>query len=87
MTLGHVIYGLDRKTLDVVRDHEQVHVRQYERWGPAFLPFYLGCSFWLWVNRRDPYLDNPFEIEAYRISDPRRHFDLGETDEPGHGPR
>ena len=71
MTLGHVILGLNPKVLEVVRKHEQVHVRQYERWGPFFLPAYLGCSAWLWVQKRDPYLENPFEVEAYRVSDPR----------------
>jgi hypothetical protein len=74
MTLGHVILGQNPQLLDMVREHEQVHVRQYERWGPLFLPAYLGCSCWLWIRKRDPYLDNPFEVEAYRISDPRgRH--------------
>jgi hypothetical protein len=40
-------------------------VRQYERWGPLFLPLYLGYSLVLWLQRRDPYLENPFEVEAY----------------------
>lgn len=71
MTLGHVILGLNPDVLDVVRKHEQVHVRQYETWGPFFLPAYLGCSCWLWLKKRDPYLENPFEVEAYGISDPR----------------
>lgn len=65
MTLGHTIIGQDRVALDVARDHEQVHVRQYERWGPLFLPAYLGCSLILWLRRRDPYRDNPFERAAY----------------------
>jgi hypothetical protein len=82
MTLGHVILGQDRLTLDIVRDHEHVHVRQYEVWGPAFLPAYLGCSAWLWVARRDPYLDNPFEVAAYRIADPR-NSGRGRPPEPG----
>ncbi len=71
MTLGHTILGRDRAVLDRVRAHEHVHVRQCERWGPFFLPAYLGCSLILWLRRRDPYLDNPFEVEAYAISDPR----------------
>ena len=33
MTLGHTIIGQEEKELEIVRDHEQVHVRQYERWG------------------------------------------------------
>ena len=70
MTLGHTIVGRSRAALSVVRDHEQVHVRQYERWGPLFIPAYLGCSFWLWLQKRDAYYENPFEVEAYAISDP-----------------
>ncbi len=72
MTLGHVILGLDPRVLDLVREHEHAHVRQYERWGIVFVPAYLGCSLWLWIRHRNPYLDNPFEVEAYTISDPRR---------------
>ncbi len=70
MTLGHAIVGQSATGLDICRDHEQVHVRQYERWGPFFIPAYLTCSFVLWLRCRDWYRENPFEIEAYRIADP-----------------
>src|SRR5687768_108760 len=36
MTFGHVVIGRDQCALDLTRAHERVHVRQYERWGPAF---------------------------------------------------
>ncbi len=65
MTLGHVILGQTPADLHRCRTHEMVHVRQYERWGPAFIPAYLAASFWLWLHGRNPYLDNPFEREAY----------------------
>ncbi len=65
MTLGHVIVGHSPQTLAQARDHEHIHVKQYERWGPLFLPAYLGCSVYLRLRGRNPYLDNPFEIEAY----------------------
>ena len=65
MTLGHVILGCDATALEVTREHELVHVRQYERWGPLFIPAYLASSAWLWARGYDPYLDNPFEVEAY----------------------
>lgn len=65
MTLGHVILGCDRASLDRCRDHEHVHVRQYERWGLIFIPAYLGCSLYLLIRGRDAYRDNPFEREAY----------------------
>jgi hypothetical protein len=68
MTLGHVILGRDTDCLDVTREHEHVHIRQYERWGPLFLPLYLSASLILWLRGRDPYLDNPFEQEAYRLA-------------------
>ena len=48
-----------------LRDHEMVHVRQFERWGPLMGPAYLGCSLALWLLRRRPYRDNPFEREAF----------------------
>jgi hypothetical protein len=68
MTLGHVILGVDGAVLDASRSHEQVHVRQYERWGPLFLPAYLLSSAYQWLRGRHPYLDNRFEREA-RASD------------------
>ena len=65
MTLGHVILGVAGPTLEQIRSHEWVHVRQYERWGPVFIPAYLIASGWLWIAGRDPYWENPFEVEAY----------------------
>ena len=65
ITIGHVILGHDARTLDAVRAHEQVHLRQYERWGPLFVPAYLAASAWQWLRGRHPYRDNPFEREAY----------------------
>lgn len=69
ITFGHTILARTREEVVRTHDHEMVHVRQYERWGVFFVPAYLGCSVWLWIRGRDPYLDNPFEIEAY---DPTR---------------
>lgn len=66
ITLGHVILGRDHATLARWRRHEQAHVRQYERWGLLFWPLYLGASGWAWLRGREPYRDNPFEIEARR---------------------
>lgn len=66
MTLGHTVLGRTTAELEFCRSHELVHVRQYERWGPFFLPAYLLASLWLWLAGRDPYRENPFEIEAYR---------------------
>jgi hypothetical protein len=65
LTLGHTILGQTAAALDIARDHELVHVRQFERWGPLMGPAYLGCSLVLWLAGRSPYRDNPFEREAY----------------------
>ncbi len=65
MTLGHVILGVSDSDLETIRLHEWVHVRQYERWGPLFLPAYLLSSAVLWLVGRDPYWENPFEVEAF----------------------
>lgn len=65
ITLGHVILGTDAATLDSVRLHEQVHVRQYERWGLLFGPAYLLSSLWQLARGRRPYRDNHFERQAY----------------------
>ena len=65
-TLGHTILGQTDAALDISRDHELVHVRQFERWGPLMAPAYLGCCLILWLMGRRPYRDNPFEREAYK---------------------
>jgi hypothetical protein len=64
-TLGHTVFGQTEAALDISRDHELVHVRQFERWGPCMGPAYLLCSLYLWLTGRRPYRDNPFEREAY----------------------
>jgi hypothetical protein len=65
VTLGHVVLGTDRATLDAARAHERVHVRQYERWGPMFLPAYFASSLWQLARGRRCYRDNWFERQAY----------------------
>ena len=75
ITLGHVVLGCDEWTLERTRRHERVHVRQYERWGPFFIPAYLLASLWLMLRGYDAYRDNPFEVEAYAIDDPSHRTD------------
>lgn len=70
MCLGHVILGRDRDCLDRSRNHEHVHVRQYERWGPFMLPAYILFSLLAWRRGEHFYLGNRFEREAYRLDDP-----------------
>jgi hypothetical protein len=69
LTLGHTILAQTDAALDICREHEWVHVRQFERWGPLMGPAYLGCSLWLWWRGGRPYRDNPFEREAYVTAD------------------
>ena len=61
----------DAAALSSTRSHERVHVRQYERWGPLFIPLYLSASAWALASGRDPYRDNRFEREAMDLEDGR----------------
>jgi len=65
VTLGHTILGQTGAGLDVARNHELVHVAQYERWGPFLGPAYLLASLALWSMGRRAYRDNPFERAAF----------------------
>lgn len=65
ITFGHVILADSSTTLAVHRSHEQVHVRQYERWGFLFLPLYCGSSLIQLLRGRNPYRDNRFERQAH----------------------
>ena len=66
MTLGHVVVGQSAAALRRTRRHERVHVRQCERWGPAFIPAYLASTLVALLRGRDAYLDNYFERQAYK---------------------
>ena len=68
MTLGHVILEVDGKALDDCREHELVHVRQCERWGPFFLPAYALASLWAMIRGGHYYRDNGFEVSAERAA-------------------
>lgn len=65
MTIGHCILGQTESALEITRQHEHVHVRQYERWGPFFIPAYFTASLIAWLKGGNAYRDNAFEIEAY----------------------
>jgi hypothetical protein len=83
MTLGHCVIGQTESGLAIAREHERIHVSQYERWGPFFLPAYLVASGWLWLTGRDCYRENPFEVEAYAKADPG--VEIVSDDEPNGG--
>ena len=64
ITFGHVIIGTSEAKLAASRDHEHVHVRQYEAWGPFFLLAYAASSAWQLLRGRRVYWDNYFERQA-----------------------
>jgi len=64
LTLGHVILGVSQTELSALRDHEHVHIRQYERWGLFFLPAYALSSIWQFASGHHVYRDNFFERQA-----------------------
>jgi hypothetical protein len=64
ITLGHVILAVGADELAALREHEHAHVRQYERWGPFFLPAYALSSAWQVLRGRRVHQDNFFEQQA-----------------------
>ena len=64
ITLGHVVLACSSQDQAALRQHERVHVAQYELWGPLFLLAYPLESLFQWVRGRRAYLDNRFEIAA-----------------------
>lgn len=70
LTIGHVVLGRDTAALDRSRAHERVHVRQYEVWGPFFIPAYFAAGLLAYAQGGNPYWDNAFEREARREDGP-----------------
>ena len=69
ITFGHVVLGRSEEALARSRAHEQVHVTQYERWGPLFFLAYPASSLIQLLRGRNPYWFNHFEIQARRQSE------------------
>jgi hypothetical protein len=67
ITFGHVILAVKRLE-EPLLNHELVHVRQYEAWGPAYIPAYLLASAWARLRGGHSHDDNPFEVDARRRS-------------------
>lgn len=68
VTLGHTILACDERGMNESLSHEMVHVRQYQWFGPLFVPAYFLESGWQWLRGNDSYLDNRFEVQARRYS-------------------
>lgn len=64
ITFGHIVLGRDSAALVDTRQHERVHVRQCELWGPLFIPAYVLAGVWAFVNGTGAYHGNYFEREA-----------------------
>ena len=67
ITFGHVVLATSPPDASTWA-HEQAHVRQYELWGPLFIPAYLIASIAMVVTGHDAYRDNPFEERARRAT-------------------
>jgi len=64
ITIGHVVLATHARQMDWSRVHERAHVRQYETWGPFFLPAYLVASLAVRLRGGNAYTDNRFERGA-----------------------
>jgi hypothetical protein len=62
MTVGYVIVSSEPVEGTLLR-HEQHHIRQYERWGPFFIPLYLVLSIAYGYRR------HPMELAAMRAAE------------------
>ncbi len=63
ITFGHVVLSLEPID-EATFAHELVHVRQYERWGPFFVPAYIVASGVARSRGGHFYRDNRFEVAA-----------------------
>lgn len=65
ITFGHVVLARSNEAMQALREHERIHVKQYERWGLLFLLLYFGSSLLAFFQGKDPYYDNQFEKAAF----------------------
>ena len=64
ITFGHIVIARSAQEQAALRQHERVHVAQYELWGPVFLAAYPLESLFQFLRGRQPYQDNRFEVAA-----------------------
>ena len=69
ITFGDVVLYEDSRLVPILHAHERVHVRQYRRWGPLFLPAYGLESVYQWLRTGDGYRRNRFEVAAYKTNE------------------
>ena len=64
ITFGHVVLSVDEPIPERVLEHELVHVKQYEIFGPLYLLFYVLASLVALARGGHHYRDNVFERHA-----------------------
>jgi hypothetical protein len=64
-TLGRYVFAREPVPANILA-HECEHIRQWERFGPFYLPLYFGSSAAAALAGRHPYRDNSFEAAARR---------------------
>ncbi len=62
-TLGRYVLARGPVPPDIMA-HECEHIRQWERFGPLYLPLYFASSALALARGGKPYWDNPFEAAA-----------------------
>lgn len=62
VTIGDNVCRVDQSQHTL--NHETVHVFQFRRLGPLFLPVYYLASFWAWIVTGNGYWENVFEQAA-----------------------
>jgi hypothetical protein len=67
-TLGRYVFARGPIS-DHTLAHECEHIRQWDRFGPLFLPLYFGSSTVAMFRGRRPYWDNRFEAAARTQAD------------------
>lgn len=67
-TLGRYVFSRG-PIADVTLAHECEHIRQWQRFGPLFLPLYFASSAVAVLRGRRPYWDNGFESAARSRAD------------------
>ena len=67
-TLGRYVFARESVPADMLV-HECEHIRQWERFGPLYLPLYFGSSGIALLRGRRPYWDNHFEAAARASAD------------------
>jgi hypothetical protein len=67
-TVGRYVFARERLS-DHILEHECEHIRQWQRYGPFYLPLYFGLSAAGSLRRRRVHWDNRLEAAARQKAD------------------